>query len=100
VNGTTETGLAGEVTTTLKNEGYPVKSPDNAATTNKTTLYFAADADCAVQGLAAKFFEGMQIKPVTDAPTSIQILPDADITVVLGADFLAGGNASPSAANT
>jgi hypothetical protein len=82
LNGTTVAGLAAQVSTTLRQDGYNVKAPQNAATAQKTVIYFQPGFELEAKNLRSKRFHGARVQA---APSSV---PDGvDIQVVLGTDF-------------
>ena len=82
LNGTTVLGLAADVTITLRADGYKTGVPQNAPTTNKTTVYYQDGYQADAEALAAKRFPGARIRK---APGSVPVR--INIQVVLGKDF-------------
>lgn len=82
LNGTTTTGLAGRATTALTGAGWKITSTGDAGTTGttQTIVYYRQAASAAVaQGIAKSLG--------TTAVQQSAAFPNADVTVVLGADY-------------
>jgi len=82
LNGTTVLGLAADVTITLRADGYKTGVPQNAPTTNKTTIYYQDGYQANAEALAEKRFPGARIRK---APGSVP--QRINIQVILGKDF-------------
>jgi hypothetical protein len=82
LNGTTQAGLAAQVTTLLRRDGYSVKAPANAATAQKTVIYFQPGFELEARNLKRTRFPSAR---VTAAPASVP--KRIDLQVVLGSDF-------------
>jgi LytR cell envelope-related transcriptional attenuator len=82
LNGTTQAGLAAQVTTLLRRDGYLVKTPANAATTQKTVVYYQPGFELEARNLKRTRFPSAR---VVAAPASVP--KKVDLQVVLGADF-------------
>jgi hypothetical protein len=85
LNGTDETGLAGDVTNTLENEGYTVKVPDNAPNRQRTTIFYRENFLPEAELMRDQFFPSALLKLAGPS-----VPADVDLQVVLGADFLGG----------
>jgi hypothetical protein len=83
-NGTSTTGLAAIVTGQLKKAGYSVKTPGDAATATRTTIYYQEGFKAEADYLKRKRFKKAVVAP---APSSASFPATIDIIVVLGADF-------------
>jgi hypothetical protein len=90
LNGTTKTGLAASETQQLASAGYSMKPPGDAATTTKTTVYYASTSRPDAEHLRDTYFPGGRVKA---APTTFP--RDVDVTVVLGEDFVTSPTPSP-----
>lgn len=87
LNGTTSTGLAASQTQKLAGAGYKMKSPGDAPTTTRTTIYYRAGSRVDAQYLRDVHYPGARLKPAgSTLPT------DVAITVVLGEDFVRGAS--------
>jgi LytR cell envelope-related transcriptional attenuator len=87
LNGTTTTGLAASETQKLASAGYKMKSPGDAPTTTKTTIYYRSDSKVDAQYLRDVHYAGARLKPAGSTFPS-----DVAITVVLGEDFVHGAS--------
>ena len=98
LNGTTETGLAGETEQLLVEKGYvaglPAGDADNKPV-GTTTVYFRTGADAAqnevdAEHLAAKFLKGVEadVRPL-NATLSADIAPKTQLVVIVGTDYAA-----------
>jgi hypothetical protein len=83
LNGTNETGLAGEYTTKLENLGYSKKVPGNAPLTSRTTIYYRKQFVSDARYIRKKLFRVAVLKP---APSTVD--PTVDVEVIIGNDFL------------
>jgi hypothetical protein len=82
LNGTTTAGLAATGTSTLSSAGWNVTSDGNAGSTDATStiVYYQKESDAAVaRGIAKTLGVGTVQQSAA--------FPNADITVVLGADY-------------
>lgn len=82
LNGTSTTGLAGRASTALSGAGWKITSTGDAGTTGttQTIVYYRSAASAAVaQGIAKSLG--------TTAVQQSAAFPNADVSVVLGADY-------------
>lgn len=82
LNGTNTTGLAGRASTALRGAGWTIASTGDAGTTGttQTIVYYRSAASAAVaQGIAKSLG--------TTAVQQSAAFPNADVSVVLGADY-------------
>lgn len=87
LNGSGQTGLAGEVSTTLKNAHFTVKDPANAPHRNRTVIYYRADSQPEALLVQRKYFPDAVVKP---APASVPA--DVQVEIILGTDFIAASS--------
>jgi hypothetical protein len=85
LNGTNETGLAADVSTTLENEGYTLRVADNAPNRQRTAIFYRENFLPEAQLMLERFFPTAQLKPAGPSVPN-----DVDLQVILGADFLGG----------
>ena len=83
-NGTSTTGLAAIVTGQLKKAGYSVKTPGDAQTATRTTIYYQEGFKAEADYLKRKRFKKAVVAP---APSNASFPASIDLIVVLGADF-------------
>jgi LytR cell envelope-related transcriptional attenuator len=84
LNGTSRPGLAAEVTSRLKSDGYKTKTPDNYSPKIETTIiYYQSDSQPEAQRLQRQRFPGSELRP---APATLP--GDVDLQVIVGADQL------------
>lgn len=84
LNGTATAGLAGDVTSTLKDAGWSVDTPTNADSSDvtKTVVYYSkASLEGAAKGVAGSL-KSVTIKLSQDYAESAD-----DLTVVIGSDY-------------
>ncbi|HXF56893.1 MAG TPA: LytR C-terminal domain-containing protein [Actinomycetota bacterium] len=84
LNGTDQAGLAAQVSETLKEAGFTVATPGNAADAPRTTIYFQEGYRDEAQLVNRRFFR--RIALVAPAPQGFD--PDLNLVIVLGADFV------------
>jgi LytR cell envelope-related transcriptional attenuator len=93
-NGTSSTGLAGEVQQMLEDEGYVVgQEATNAPTPGiaKTTVYYRGGADAEqaksnATNMADEFLDGAEVK-LLGAEYETLVPEDTQLVVVVGADY-------------
>lgn len=84
LNGTDQAGLAAQVSETLKQAGFTVATPGNAADAPRTTIYFQQGYRDEAQLVNRRFFR--RIALVAPAPQGFD--PDLNLVIILGADFV------------
>jgi hypothetical protein len=89
LNGTSQTGLAANVSQTLEGEGYTVRAPDNAPSRQTTIIFYREEFLLEAQHMQQQFFPEARLRPAgTSVPRNVNLM------VVLGADFL-GSSPTP-----
>jgi hypothetical protein len=83
LNGTDQDGLAADVGTTLEDQGYTVKTPDNAPNRQRTTIFYREGFEPEAQLMKEQFFPDAALKLAGRS-----VPADVDLQVILGADFL------------
>lgn len=82
LNGSSKNFFAAQVSETLRQDGYDVKSPDNYTPKIQTTIiYYQSDFLPEAQRIQRQRFQGAELKP---APPTLSA--DIDLQVILGAD--------------
>ena len=82
LNGTDESGLAGETKQQLEPFGYQVIEVGNANKTYKrTTLFYRPDSQAQAQQLITDFFPGAKLEEATN-----NLNPEVQVTIVVGVD--------------
>ncbi|MCA1833537.1 MAG: LytR C-terminal domain-containing protein [Actinobacteria bacterium] len=82
LNGTGRTGLAATTANKARKIGYKVKTVDNAATTNVSTIYYQPAFEAEAEAMHEQFPAFTQIKPATStAPSNVML------TMVIGKDY-------------
>lgn len=90
LNGTSRAGLARQMATRARQQGYPEAKLGNTPRAARSTVYFRNDSRAEAEEFARRFPEFTEIAP---APASFAT--DVMLTVVVGEDY--PGSASPSA---
>ncbi len=86
LNGSGQTGAAGEASTTLGDAGYQMATPGNAAPATTTTIYYAEGYQPEAIAVASKLGKGTDsVAPLSDASLG-GAEGSANVVVVLGAD--------------
>jgi hypothetical protein len=85
LNGTDETGLAADVTQTLKDQGYTTRTPTNAPNRQRTTIFYAENFLPEAQLMKEEFFPKAVLRPAGPS-----VPEDVDLQLIVGADFLQG----------
>ncbi|GAC1409765.1 MAG: hypothetical protein NVSMB57_02720 [Actinomycetota bacterium] len=92
LNGTRRKGLAAQLATRAKDEGYPQAIVGSAPRAAKSTIYYRASARADALAFQQRFPELTEVAP---APSSFS--NDVVLTVVIGADYPSSqDSASPS----
>jgi hypothetical protein len=82
LNGSTKNFFAAQVSQSLKDDGYKVRTPDDYPQKIQTTIiYYQSDSQPEAQRLQRQRFQGSDLKP---APATLS--SDIDLEVILGAD--------------
>jgi hypothetical protein len=82
LNGTSRNFFGAEVSQSLKDDGYKVKTPQTYSKKIQTTIiYYQSDSLPEAQRLQRQRFQGSELKP---APATLS--SDIDLEVILGAD--------------
>lgn len=92
-NGTTVTGLAGDVTTQLENKYEMIAAQDPADAPSpvaETTLYYRSRADqVEAEFLARKFFKDLPNVSVVRLEPGADVAADVQVAIYLGNDYAA-----------
>ncbi len=104
-NGARVSGLAGTVTTTLKNAGYtplPAADATGSATVDKTSIQYADGYEAEARDVAAALGQPPTVvaKLSPTVPVAAADLSAANVAVVLGTDFVSTTSSTPGASST
>jgi hypothetical protein len=82
LNGSTKNFFAAQVSQSLKDDGYKVKTPGDYPQKIQTTIiYYQSDSKAEAERLQRQRFAGSELRP---APATLS--SDVDLEVILGAD--------------
>jgi hypothetical protein len=82
LNGTDRDGIAAGVSTALENEGYTVRTPDNAPNRQRTAIFYQEGYQAEADLMKTQFLPNAVVRPAGSS-----VPDDVHLQVILGADF-------------